>query len=124
MTTKIKLSVGSLRKNDYVLFESVDDLQGFPCGHVAKPGDRRYFSVISGYPKERPYTQVTLKRGSIVIHLSDDMFSDDNIFTVRAQFPVIIQDWHLRLVFPDLKDLPWRLRAYRFIRSLLSGSSR
>jgi hypothetical protein len=118
-----KLSCSSLRVHDYVLFTALDDMWGFPAGHAASPGAKRYFLVTAKKELHPNSPVVTLECGSTKIVMYDSMFSDDNVFTIKASFPAIVQDCRLRMSFPTAKELPfnlrWRQRVNRGVDFLL-----
>ena len=116
-----KLTLASLKVNDYICFESLTDLWGLPAGHAAKPGDRRYFRVIAVRQgiQDSPVC-VMVQEGNNRFPLSDDAFSSDNVLTVKAQFPIIAQDWRLRLSFPAPHELPLHLRLRRAVANLFT----
>jgi hypothetical protein len=110
-----KVTLANAAVNDYIKFVSVNEVFGMPCGDLAKPGDTRYFRIIKKYSP----VSVAACCGTDTMYFDDHMMDSQGVHVVKAQFPLVLADWHLQVSLPAPYELPWRLRFLRAYLNLM-----
>ena len=113
-----KLTVNSLSKNDYVLFEllRVTAPQTLKCACI-----KQYFRVLDA-PFKGAHAWVGLYDGVKYLILSDNNMSEDNLLSTSVTYVTLgySTENKIKISFPPFKELPWRLRIVRAFLNLFS----
>jgi hypothetical protein len=109
-----KLTVNSLKKNDYVLFSlrstnQVGNARSF----------KQYYKVLD-VPFKGKHAWVGLCAGDSYITLNDNSISDDNQYIIAPTYLTTDNLWKADISFPLASELPWHLRIVRAICNLFS----